>query len=236
MEPNETEVREFNETVKKKKRQQLLLFKIFFMACVLVGIGWFCIWFFYSRIHVFTDDAYVHGNVIHITPQVQSGVQAIFADEPDLVQRGERLVQLNTTKLELEYDLAKDRLAAVSRQVAEYFYTAKVRRAELLVQEAVLEQALLDLKHREGLVATGAISVEEFEQYQTNVLVARARMAAAQQQAELADVLIEGVSVETHPIVLDAATAFKQAYLNLIYSKVLAPNTGFIAQRVAQSG
>jgi len=222
----------------EKAQKQVRNVVLLTIACVfaLIGIIWLCIWFFYSRIHVFTDDAYTNGNKLQLSSQVDSGVEALFADEPDLVEQGQLVVQMNDKVYILNLEMAKENLGAVTRTVAQYFYEVDVARAELSLQEAILEQAKLNLAHREGLVCTGAISVEEFEQYQTDVLVAQARVEAAQKQLDLAKVKVEGVTVATHPLVLEAATSVRDAYLNLVFTRVLAPNTGFIAQRSAQVG
>src|SRR5438067_13326023 len=42
-----------------------------------------------------TDNAYVQGNIIQITPQVGGTVLAIYADDTDFVKAGQPLVQLD---------------------------------------------------------------------------------------------------------------------------------------------
>lgn len=209
------------------------------LACalfLLIGGIWFVFWVAHGRFYVSTEDAYVHGNRVMLTPQVSAGVVTIYAEETDLVQQGQVVVDLDRSKLELRLEAAKEQLGGVVRTVAGYFYAAQAQRAELELRCATLHQAQLDLAHRHGLAETGAISVEEFEQYQTAVDVARAAVEAAGRQFDTAEAMIEGVDVTTHPEVLAAITALRQAYLDLIYCRILAPATGYIAKRRVQVG
>ena len=217
-----------------KKRNTIIL--IIITIFIVIAIAWFCFWFFYGRYHIKTDDAYVHGNKVMLTPQIESGVEVIFAEQTDLVEKGQLVVQLDNSNYLLNLEFLKEQLGNTVRRVSGYFFEAEVKCAELVLARANLRQAELDLQHREGLVQTGAISEEVYEQYQTNVIVTGAKVAVAEQQLELAQALITGVCIQTHPEVLEMVTAVKESYLNLIRCQVLAPVTGYIAKRTAQSG
>src|ERR1035437_1115316 len=64
-----------------------------------------------------TDNAYVQGNVIQITPQIGGTVMAILADDTDFVKAGQVLVKLDPTDAKLALDQAKANLAQTVRQV-----------------------------------------------------------------------------------------------------------------------
>ena len=217
-----------------KKRNKILL--ILIIIFVIAAIIWFCYWLFYDRFHIKTQDAYVHGNQVMLTPQVESGVEAIFAEETDLVEKGQLVVQLDTSNHLLALNFLKDRLGNTVRRISGYFFEVEAKHAELALVCANLRQAELDLRHREGLAQSGAISIEEFEQYQTNVIVMEAKVEVIKSELELAQAKITGVTVQTHPEVLEAITEVKEAYLNLIRCQVLAPVTGYVAKRTAQTG
>ncbi len=217
------------------KKRNLILW-IALGVFVFAGLVWFCFWLFYARFYETTDDAYVHGNQVMLTPQVSSGVKAIYAEETDLVEQGQLLVELDTSKYVLAFEQSQEKLAETVRQVAALFLFRDAKQAEFDLRIAELRQAELDLEHREGLVNTGAISIEEYEQYQTNVLVAEARVESAEREYEMTKVMTEGVCVETHPLVLESVTSLQESYLNLIRCQVLAPVTGYVAKRSVQAG
>ncbi len=73
----------------KRKRWLLILLAVIVLA-TLASVAWE---FFYGRWHEDTDDAYINGNVVQITPQIVGTVVSIGADDGDLVRKGQELVQ-----------------------------------------------------------------------------------------------------------------------------------------------
>ncbi|NGX60716.1 MAG: Multidrug export protein EmrA [Chlamydiae bacterium] len=217
----------------RKKRYWIGSFSLLFL---LIGIGWLLYWIFVGRFSVYTNDAYVHGNEVKVTPQVAGAVEAIFADETDLVEEGSLIISLDSSNYALEMEQLQMALADTVREVASLFQKVASEKAEVVLREAELRQAKLDLSHREGLVETGAVSLEEFQTYETAVIVAEAQLEFAKEQLKADEALIEGTTVETHPRVLQASWALKEAYLNFIRCQIWAPATGFIAKRTAQVG
>ena len=75
----------------KRKKALLTLAAI----AVLGGAGWGAYETLVASHYESTDNAYVQGNVIQITPQVGGTVTAIYADDTDFVQAGQPLVKLD---------------------------------------------------------------------------------------------------------------------------------------------
>jgi len=222
------------ETSNHKKRNLWLI--ILASVFLIAGLAWFLFWLFVGRFYVYTEDAYVHGNEVMLTPQVSAGVRAIYADDTDLVEQGQLVIELDRTDYEIRLEELKKILANTVREVAALFQDVEAKEAEVVLKAAELRQAELDLEHRVPLVKTGAVSLEEFETYQTAVLVAASALALAEKEYEASKVLIEGTTVETHPRVQEAAWNVRQGYLNLIRCQIWAPATGYIAKRSAQVG
>lgn len=222
------------ETSNHKKRNLwlILLASVFLIA----GLAWFLFWIFVGRFYVYTEDAYVHGNEVMLTPQVSAGVSAIYADDTDLVEQGQLVIELDRTDYEIRLEELKKILANTVRETAALFQNVEAKEAEVVLKAAELRQAELDLEHRVPLVKTGAVSLEEFETYQTAVLVEASALALAEKEYEASKVLVEGTTVKTHPQVQEAAWNVRQSYLNLIRCQIWAPATGYIAKRSAQVG
>ncbi len=217
----------------KKRNMWLIIVAAIFL---LAGLVWLLYWIFVGRFYVYTEDAYVHGNEVMLTPQVSAGVKAIYADETDLVEKGQLVVELDRSNYLIALEEQKKQLAATVRKVVGLFQDVGAKEAEVVLREAELRQAELDLKHREPLVATGAISLEEFEIYQTDVVVAAANVVLAEKELEMAEALVAGTTVETHPLVQEQVWGVREAYLNLIRCQVWAPADGYVAKRSAQVG
>src|SRR3974390_2803503 len=67
------------------------------LAAVLLTAGavYGAYWAQVLRYHQSTDDAYVNGNVVQITPQISGTVVAIGADDTQFVKAGQPLVRLD---------------------------------------------------------------------------------------------------------------------------------------------
>jgi membrane fusion protein, multidrug efflux system len=235
MTANTSETPSKGEAARAKKKRTFWLTVVIFLFS-LAGLGLLLYWIFIGRFYVFTDDAYVHGNEVMLTPQVSAGVKAIYADETDLVQQGQLIVELDRSDFELKFEELKQNLAATVREVSRMFQDVEAREAQVALRAAELRQAELDLKHREPLVKTGAVAVEVFETYQTNVLVAASSLVVAEKELAAAKSLVEGTTVQTHPLVKEASWNLRQAYLDLIRCQVWSPVTGYLAKRTVQVG
>jgi len=128
-----------------------------------------------------TDDAYVGGNVVQITPQVEGTVVAIGADDTNFVKAGQTLVQLDRADAGVALDQADAQLAKAVREVRALFAASAQLQANLEMRQSDLAMANEDLARRERLTASGAISSEEAQHARDAVKSAQAALAAAQQ-------------------------------------------------------
>lgn len=222
-------------TNQKKKRRNVWLIAISLVFLIAAILG-FLYWIFIGRFYVYTEDSYVHGNRLLLAPQVASGVKGIYADETDLVTEGQLIVELDTSDFEIRVEELKKNLAQVVREISRIFQDANAKQAEVDLRRAQLRQAELDFNHREPLVKTGAVSVEEYQIYETAVRVAEASLRFAEKEYGAIQALITNTTITTHPRVQNAIWVLKEAFLNLIRCKIYAPSTGFIAKRSAQVG
>lgn len=218
------------------RETKIRLYIIFLGSLVLTAIIVALIWFFYWQFIVYTEDAYVQGNEVMITPQVAGGVAAIYADDTDYVEKGQLLVELDCLPLGLQLEEKKASLAEVVRNVRELFADVLAKEALVFLRQAELRQKMLDFEHRIPLVDSGAISLEEFEQSQTDVDTARAQLNFAQQELQIAYIQVQNTTVQTHPLVLEAVAQVKDAFLNKIRCQIFSPVNGYIAKRTTQVG
>ena len=230
----------------KRKRALLTLTAAFAAAGLLYGGYWFA----FERNRVDTDNAYVQGNVVLITPQLAGTVQTIGVDDTDYVQPGQVLVSLDPADARVALDQAEAQLAQSVREVRTTFasnktYQANIaqREAELRRSKAELDKAEDDVRRRQPLVASGAVGREELEHAQTAANNARAAVAAAtaavnaaHEQLSTNQSLTDGTDVEHHPNVERAAARVREAYLALQRSEIRAPVGGYVAKRAVQVG
>lgn len=226
-----TENENMRDTTRRGKTLALLV--MFFGAAALIYALW---WFFIGSRYESTDDAYVAGNVVQITPQVAGTVVAIHADDTAMVRAGQELVVLDRADAQVALDQAEAELARAVRDVRTLFASNAALEANVALRESEVARAQEDFKRREALVSSGAVAREEMEHVRNNVQAAQAALLAAREQLASNRALIDATTVETHPNVLHAASRVREAWLALARTSIPAPITGQIAKRSVQLG
>src|SRR5215472_18602409 len=89
----------------------------------LAGIAYGIYWALVSRYFQATDDAYVSGNIVQITPQIAGNVIGIRVDDTQFVQAGQTLVELDPADAKVALDRAEAALAKTVREVRNLFAT-----------------------------------------------------------------------------------------------------------------
>lgn len=217
---------------------------------VISAVGWSVYEYMVARHYESTDNAYVQGNVILITPQIGGTVTAIMADDTDFVKAGQPLVQLDPADAGIALDQAKAGLAQAVRQVRTMFANNGALAAQVTLREADVKRvssdvlrAQNDLQRRQSLVGNGAVSLEELSHAQTRLVETQSQVAAAQagvltarEQLASNQTLTEGTTIEEHPTVMIAAAKMREAYLATQRAALLAPVDGYVAKRIVQLG
>jgi membrane fusion protein (multidrug efflux system) len=231
----------------KSRKKILIVLAIIF---VVVAIIYSIYWFLYLRHFESTDNAYVQGNIVQITPQIAGTVVAINAQDTDFVKAGQSLIKLDPADAKVALDQAEAQLAATVREVRTVYATnvtlgasVNVRKADLARVASEVKRAEDDVARRQPLVATGGISGEEWQHALTTLAsaksaqaVVRANVEAARDQLAVNKSLTDGVSASEHPNVLRASSKLREAYLAYKRADLPAPVSGFIAKRSVQVG
>ena len=203
---------------------------------LIIAVGYTAYWAQVLRFHQTTDDAYVNGNVVQITPQISGTVIGIGADDTQFVKAGQPLVRLDQADAKVALDQAEAQLARTVRDVRNLFATTAQLDATVAVRQTDLAAARSDLERREHLGASGAVSGEELRHSMDAVKAAQSNLLAAQQQLMANKARVDNTTLADHPQVRDAAAAVRNAYLTLSRTELAAPVSGFVARRNVQLG
>jgi len=217
---------------------------------VVVGLAWTAYEWLVASHYESTDNAYVQGNVIQITPQIGGTVLAILADDTDYVKAGQALVRLDPTDATVALDQARANLAQVVRQVRTIYANNGSLSAQITLRESDVAKAQVeiaratdDLNRRQSLVKNGAVSKEDLNHAQTQLANGKSALAAAQAALSVAkeqlvsnQTMTDGISVERHPSVLAAAAKVREAWLATQRMSLPAPVEGYVARRSVQLG
>lgn len=193
-------------------------------------------WLLVSRYYEETDNAYVQGNVVQITPQIAGTVMRIYVDDTDLVRAGQLLVSLDPADTRVAVARAEAQLAQTVREVRTLYTSHRQYDANLAQRQVELTRAEDDLAQRRKQAATGIISKEELRHAEATVNAARAAVNAAREQAFSGLALTEGTGVKAHPNVKRAAAQVAEMLLAMQRTSLQAPVSGQIAKRSVQLG
>lgn len=215
-----------------RKKFALYFWGILFLIALLI----FFVWFFWFRFYKYTDDAYVQGNQVYITPLHPGFVTSIRTDDSFFVEKGQLLVTLDRTDAEIALERANQNLAETVRQVCEIFHQVFVYRAEIDLKTAELIRDAQDFLHRYEVFRELGVSVEDYEHA---IAALRAQYASLEMTGALYHKtlsMVQNTSIKTHPLVIAASDAVRDAWVRLYRCNIYAPVTGLVAQRTIQVG
>ncbi|MFL9895411.1 HlyD family efflux transporter periplasmic adaptor subunit [Paraburkholderia sp. RL17-381-BIF-C] len=220
----------------EKPRKRKLMLALLAAAVVVSGAGYGAYYFTVARFYQSTDDAYVSGNLVQLTPQVSGTVVAVNADDTQVVKQGDPVVTLDAADAKIALSNAEATLGQTVRQVSGLYVNNDFYAANIAQREADLVRANDDLKRRQAIAGTGAVSGEDIAHARDAVSSAQAALDAARQQAEANHALTDRTTIEQHPNVQAAASKVRDAYLNYARNTLPAPVTGYVARRSVQVG
>jgi membrane fusion protein (multidrug efflux system) len=216
-----------------KRRNILILIAVIF---IVLGALWAAYWVLVLSQREQTDDAYVNGNRVVISAQIPGTVIAVLADDTQLVKAGQVLVRLDPIDAETSLSRTASALAQTVRQVRQEKSTADQYDSLIDTRKLELARAAADLAKREPLLADHAIAPEEVRHAREGVELARAALTQAVRQATAAHALVDGTPVADNPAVLQARAAYRDAWIAAQRNAVVAPVTGYVAERSVQLG
>ncbi|WP_288366524.1 HlyD family efflux transporter periplasmic adaptor subunit [uncultured Acinetobacter sp.] len=245
----------------KAKRKKLL--SIFALVVIVAAIV-FGIWYVFFNHTVNTDNAYVGADTAQITSMVTGQVSEILVNDTQQVHKGDILVKIDPRDAEIALAEAKAMLAKAQRTYRQtaangQSLNAQVQvsddgiasaQAQVLKAQADYNNAMEELKRRQVLSESGAISKEELSTAQTASRTAKAALDvakaalsqsqsnrnAAQSTFDATQALIKGTSEASAPDVLSAQTQVQKAQLDLDRTVIRATVDGVIAGRSIQVG
>ena len=233
---NSTDTKQDNAKKDSNPRKRKVLLIGLALIVILGGLGVWAWHELYGRWNESTDDAYVNGNVVEITPLVTGTVTSIGADDGDLVRAGQVLLQFDPSDAAVGLQSAEANLGKTVRQVRGLYSNVDGMKAQLAAQRAEVKKAQDNYNRRKNLAAGGAISQEELSHAHDDLISAQSALNNVQQQLASSVALVDDTEVSSHPDVKAAAAQLRQAYLANARSTLIAPVTGYVAKRTVQLG
>jgi membrane fusion protein (multidrug efflux system) len=218
------------------------------LVVVIAGGAVWSVVFFVGRGYESTDDAFIEGHIIAISPQVSGLVKAVHVDDNTFVHKNDILIELDPTDYQVALDQAtasQTAMAAKVEQAKADIVSARAfvdeARYEVDSAEANAKNADADYNRFKELSARtpGAVSKQQIdaasaaEQSNTaQVAQAKAKLAAAE-----ADIATKQAAVIVAEGDLKKAAAdVHKAQVNLGYCTITAPEDGRVTKKTVESG
>ncbi len=190
------------------------------------------LWWLHARNYESTDDAFIDTRTVQISAQVAAAIVDVPVTDNQLVESGTELVRLDGRDYIAQRDQAQATVDNLKAQIVAQ--QAKIAQAD---RQAAQAQAALTFAQQEAdryeqLAKQGTATVEQAQQYRSNLLQSQASFAAAQANA---------VATEKQDPVLKAQLESAQAQLeqaatNLLRTIITAPVAGSVTQLTAAKG
>ncbi len=225
-----------------KRPVPMLVLGAIVLAVVIGGL----LYWLHARNIRSTDDAFIDGYVVQISPRISGYVVELNVHDNQLVQKGDLLLEIDSRDYRAALDLAKagEASAQAKLQQAEAskvlaITSAAAARGVVAAAEAAAKNAAQELARIEKLVPTRAATPEQRDAAIAGATSSaallessRARLLQAEAELPLAEAQV-GVAKAG---VRQAAAQLELAQINLSYTRIAAPVTGRVTHRTIERG
>ncbi|GLI93981.1 efflux RND transporter periplasmic adaptor subunit [Methylocystis echinoides] len=193
-------------------------------------------WLTYDRDWVTTDNAFVTGNIIPVQADATGVVARVFAEETQLVKKGEVLIQLDTQRARAALGQAEAELGRAVRNVGALYANRRQVCQKITARAAVRERTRHDLARYKKAATSGAASGQLLQNTEDTLIAQEADLREARAEYQAIEARVGGVTPTTHPDVEAARARFNDAYIEYLRQSIRAPVTGYVAKRRVQVG
>lgn len=231
-----------NPAESRRKRRVILI--VLIIVVLAAGIATL-IWWLYARHFQSTDDAFIDGHVIAISPKVAAIVSRVFIDDNSVVKKGDRLVELDARDYQAAWVQAEGQLQSAQGKLQEAVAQVKVADANIGDAQAQLAVAQANAANSErDLKRYLALEEPARTKQQMDNATAAQKTTAAQVQAAQAKLTAAAAQAADARIAIDTAkgdvtaaeAALEQARNNVDYCTIIADTDGVITRKDVEPG
>jgi membrane fusion protein (multidrug efflux system) len=193
-----------------------------------------------------TDDAFIAARQSSLAPKVSGYITAVPITDNQHVAAGEVIARIDDRDYRIALDQAEAQVAAAQASIENIDAQLQVQQAQISANEAQVEQTQAALvfaqqqaKRYQDLAKTGAGTVQNEQQYSSQLRQQQAALTSAQASLMVAQRQLESLKAQRASAVASLAQAKAQrdqAQLNLSYTTVTAAQPGRAVNLTAAVG
>ena len=216
--------------------------------------------FFHSLTHESTDDAFIDAHIVSIAPKIAGKISAVPVRDNQFVKKGDLLLEIDPRDIDAALaqkraaiDVAKARLenAQMSAEQAEAHVNTLLAayaaaKASTAAAAAETNKVRADLERNSGLIASGAISKQDFQHSQSDATSSEATLESKQKQLQAAEAYAQegrkqagSARAQANAAAAEVAQAeaeLRQTELQKSYTKITAPEAGRVTNKSVEPG
>jgi membrane fusion protein, multidrug efflux system len=215
-------------------------------ALLALAAGTGCFYWSYTWHFESTDDAFIAARQIAIAPKVTGYVTEVPVTDNEHVAAGDVIARIDDRDYRIALEQASAQVAAAQATIQNIDAQIAVQQAQIKSSEAQVEQAQATLvfaqqqsARYEALARNGAGTVQNAQQYSSQLLQQQAALKSAQAALTVAQRQIESLKAQRSSAEASLAQAVAQrdqAQLNLSYTIVTAAQAGRVVNLTASPG
>ena len=222
------------------------------LLIVLIAVAGAASYWYVTKDEASTDDAYTDGHAVTVSPQVSGTVVALHVTDNQRVKAGDMLIEIDPRAYNAARDQAQGSLqvadaqlanARISLERARLDYPARLASAQAQLAAARATQFKTDADaRRQRSLPKQATTQQDIDNASAALRSADAQVDQAQaavRQAELVPQFIAEAEAQVRQLEAQVALAqaqLDQAKLNLSWTRVTAPQDGWITKRNVEQG
>jgi membrane fusion protein, multidrug efflux system len=193
-----------------------------------------------------TDDAFIAARQSALAPKVAGYITAVPVSDNEHVAAGDVIARIDDRDYRVALDQAEAQVAAAQASIENIDAQLQVQQAQIIANQAQVDQAQATLvfaqqqaTRYQDLAKTGSGTIQNAQQYTSQLNQQQAALAAAQANLKVAQRQVESLKAQRNSAVASLAQAKAQrdqAQLNLSYTTVTAAQPGRVVNLTAAVG
>lgn len=214
--------------LKKYAKKRVLIPCFIVLFFVLLGLYMFI----NSLCYQSTDDAFIEGRLISVAPKITGHVTSLLVNDNDYVKKGQLLLVIDDRDYKNKVDELQNALQEAGSNKISASKDIKKSTADLSGVNKTLDYAKKDFERYSKLKENDLCTKQEYDTAYTNYKKALEKQSAQKALLDAAKSQDKAKGANVGKI----RAQLNQSKLNLSYTKIYAPQDGYISNRSVEEG